>query len=159
MSSPRNQAKALTQQDCLADRCFQPETGLCEARGGGVLLPNVPTTLLDNWNTGTMLPLRRESRASSRQDCLAKRTFSSREGLREARSGGSFPTTLLDNWNTGTPLSSQNPLFRAAQAICLAGQTFAARCERGFGVVTFRFFKILREGQVADLPRANGFTG
>lgn len=141
MSSPQNQVKTLTRQS-LAERCLSSTRGSREARGGGVLLTENSTTLLDNWNTGTMLPLRRGTRVFSWQDCLAKRTFKLGAGLREARSGGSFLSNLLDNWNTGTllsPLSLQN---RMAETICLACQRISQPTLSGRGVATLQIFKM-----------------
>lgn len=158
MSLPRYQAKSLIRQS-LAERCFSSETGLCEARGGGVLRTGRPHTLLGNWNTGTMLPLRRESKALPWRDCLAKRTFKSGEGPREARSGGSFPLNLLDNWNTGTLLSPLRPCEWAAETICLAGQRFAKRFSSGRGVATFLNFKNFRQRALSVRLWQPGFTG
>ena len=150
MSSPQHQAKTLTRQG-LAERCFSSATSLREARGGGVLQHDYPTTLLDNWNTGTMLPLRRESKILFWRNRLAKRTFKSKEGPRAARSGSSFPTTLLDNWNTGTLLSPLRPRYRASETICLAGKRFAKLLLSGRGVATVLFLNFL-SGSVSDRP-------
>ena len=158
MSSPQNHTKTPTQQDCLAEWCFQLGKSLCRAWGDGSFL----TTLLDNWNTGTMSPLRRKAKFFTRQDCLAKRTFKSGEGLREARSGGSFPTTLLDNWNTGTLLSPHRLQSWLANVICLAGQRFSTptNCQRGVAAFPFSsFFENLDEGQGEGLLQFTKSTG
>ena len=108
MSSFRNHAE-ISLRPSLAERCISPETDLCLDRNGGVSRVQNPNTLLDNWKTGTMLPLRSSSKVLAWLDCLAKRTFKSRTGLREAWSGSSFHTNLLDNWKTGTSLSPLCP--------------------------------------------------
>ena len=158
MLSPRNQAKPSRWQS-LVDKCFSSDVSLCETWGGGVILSGAPTTLLDNWNTGTMLPLRRESKVLAWQDCLAKRNFKSGESLREARSGGSFPHTLLDNWITGTWLSPHSLLLWAAKPICLASQRFAKLFISGSGVMAFQNFKNFHRGLILSCPRQTGFTG
>ena len=135
MSSPCPQAKISPRQS-LAERCFSSEMGLCQAKGGGVLLSKLPTTLLDNWNTGTMLLLRCVSGGFPWRDCLAKEIFKPRENSRKARSSGSFLTDLLEYWNTGTELSPLPPCRRASEIICLAGQRFIRGLAHRFGVAT-----------------------
>ncbi|WP_411845453.1 hypothetical protein AAFN60_17320 [Roseibacillus persicicus] len=103
-----------------------------------------------------MSPLRRESKALARQNCLAKEIALLGEGPREARSGDSFLTTLLDNWNTGTLLSPLRLRTWMAKTFCLAGEGFFASSNRGRGVATFQ---LTREGQVSGLLRHYGFTG